>query len=147
MVAEYSGRGSERLRLALMVPIENLRQIAHKMLPPCWIKRPNDHHRGNENQDERYKNKQENHHLFSAQCQHAGYSFRSQRVEPASTLTSFLCWQVYLLMKAHAEFFSQICGCGCLEFTRRGNFDAELTIEMRKCVGSDYHRKKLRRGC
>src|SRR5579885_399833 len=56
----------------------NIRQIAHKMLPHGWVNGTNHHHRGNEDYDKRYEDKQQNHHLFSAQRQHAGYSFRSR---------------------------------------------------------------------
>ena len=47
-------------------------------MPEARINGPNHHHRGNEDNDKRYKDKQQDHHLLSAQRQHAGYSFRSR---------------------------------------------------------------------
>ena len=70
-------KGSERF--GRFLPVRNdIWQIAHKMLPHGRISRPNHHHRGNKDYDKRYEDKQQNHHLFSAQRQHAGYSFRSR---------------------------------------------------------------------
>src|SRR5579883_2747262 len=78
MLAEYSGRGQSEYGWSQLVMRNDIWQSAHKLLPHGRVRGPDHHHRGNEDNDKRYKDKQQDHHLFSAQRQHAGYSFRSR---------------------------------------------------------------------